>query len=555
MNTKVDIVILGGGLAGLSLSIQLKRMEPALHVVVIERQRHPVREAAFKVGESTVEIAAHYFGHVLGLREHLEGEQIRKFGFRFFFSDGVAAIDRCTELGVSKLLPMVSWQLDRGRFENFLGERARELGVVFLDGATVKHVEPGRDGGTHRIDFEHDGDSLQLETHWLVDASGRASLLKRKFDLVEENAHDVNAVWWRVDGMVDPNLWSHDGDWLSRCTPPDRWRSTNHLCGRGYWAWMIPLASGAHSIGIVADGALHPLEQLKNHALATDWLREHQPALATLLDDPRHAVQDFRFLRHFSHGCKQVFSADRWAITGEAGLFLDPFYSPGSDFIAIANTYICELVGRDRAGRPLEAHAQIYDQIFHSFYESTLALYTDQYPIFGDPEVLPVKVIWDYTYYWGVLSQFFFQRRLADLAAFADLKLELAHCQALNRAVQALLREWSAARPLPTVPNPAEMLDQASLPWFAALNKSLLDRLDDAAFRERIRDSTQLMRILAAEIADRAEASGGVAAPALRQLLEEKPAPASTAPLPPRPMLFGTATAMGRLAAAEEAAA
>ena len=28
--------------------------------------------------------------------------------------------------------------------------------------------------------------------------------------------------------------------------------------------------------------------------------------------------------------------------------------------------------------------------------------------LFGDPEVLPVKVIWDYTYYWGVLAQFFF---------------------------------------------------------------------------------------------------------------------------------------------------
>ena len=33
---------------------------------------------------------------------------------------------------------------------------------------------------------------------------------------------------------------------------------------------------------------------------------------------------------------------------GEAGLFLDPFYSPGSDFIAIGNTYICDLIRRDQ---------------------------------------------------------------------------------------------------------------------------------------------------------------------------------------------------------------
>lgn len=106
MNTqRADVVITGGGLAGLSLALQLKQRDPALAITVLERRAHPVREAAFKVGESTVEIGAHYFADVLGLREHLETEQIRKFGFRFFFSDQRHDIDRCTELGVSKILP------------------------------------------------------------------------------------------------------------------------------------------------------------------------------------------------------------------------------------------------------------------------------------------------------------------------------------------------------------------------------------------------------------------------------------------------------------------
>src|SRR5690606_2534704 len=121
---RTDVAILGGGLAGLTLALQLRQSAPSLSVTVIERRAHPVREGAFKVGESTVEIGAHYFADVLGLREHLEAEQIRKFGFRFFFSEGSHAIDGCTELGVSQLLPTPSWQIDRGRFENFLGERA-----------------------------------------------------------------------------------------------------------------------------------------------------------------------------------------------------------------------------------------------------------------------------------------------------------------------------------------------------------------------------------------------------------------------------------------------
>ena len=35
---------------------------------------------------------------------------------------------------------------------------------------------------------------------------------------------------------------------------------------------------------------------------------------------------------------------------------------------------------------------------------------------------MPVKVIWDYTYYWSVLAQLFFQERLTDVASLAHLK-------------------------------------------------------------------------------------------------------------------------------------
>ena len=59
-----------------------------------------------------------------------------------------------------------------------------------------------------------------------------------------------------------------------------------------------------------------------------------------------HSECSSGFQRHFSNGCKQVFSAHRWAISGIAGVFLDPFYSPGTDYIAFANTYIADLIAR-----------------------------------------------------------------------------------------------------------------------------------------------------------------------------------------------------------------
>ena len=492
---------MGGGLAGLTLALQLKQQFADIDILVLERRQHPVPEAAHKVGESSVEIGAHYFSKVLGLTEHMDTAQLRKFGFRFFFSEGRRDIDQVTEIGASRFLTTPSYQIDRGIFENFLGLEAQRRGVRFIDHAIVRRVELSEDDAPHRLSCEHGGETVEVSARWIVDACGRAGILKRKLGLAQDNAHQAHAVWFRIKDRINIDEWSDDPAWRARCDPQARWLSTNHLVGAGYWAWLIPLASGSHSVGIVADPRLHPLDTMDTFEKAMTWFERYQPRLFDELDGKRHLLQDFTFFRRFSYGCKQVFSAQRWALTGEAGLFLDPFYSPGSDFIAISNTYITELIALDRAHKPLGAHAQLYDQVFHSFYESTLALYTDQYPLFGDPEVLPVKVIWDYTYYWGVLSQFFFQRRLTDLAAMSALRDELALCQKLNVEAQAFFRAWSAVS---EKRNPAVMLDQAALPWFAELNRSLNDTLDDAQFRARLRASTQQLKLLAGEMLARA---------------------------------------------------
>jgi flavin-dependent dehydrogenase len=528
-----DVLILGGGLAGLTLALQLKQRLPDLEVRVLERRRHPVPEAAHKVGESSVEIGAHYLGEVLGLAPYLARSQLKKFGFRFFFSDGAPAIERVTELGASRYLSTPSWQLDRGILENDLGRMVREHGVEFVDGAVVRHIELGDGRGSHRAAYDADGTTHEVRARWLVDASGRAGLLKRKLGLAQGNAHDVNAVWFRIGARIDVDAWSDDAAWQARCDPPQRWLSTNHLVGEGYWVWLIPLASGSHSVGIVADEAMHPIETLNTFDKAMAWLAVHQPQLHAELEGKRDRLQDFAFLRRFSYGCSQVWDgARRWALTGEAGVFLDPFYSPGGDFIAISNTYVTELVAQDRAGAAVALHAELYQRLYLSFYEAMLPIYTGQYGLFGDPEVLPAKVLWDYTYYWGVLCQLFFQNRLTDLAAIGRLQKPLRRASALNAALQEFFRAWSACGGRR---NPARMLDQASLPWFAELNRGLADRLDDAGFERRMAENFARLDALAAEIVDRAGAPrAGLDAPEVRALLNDgrmgRPAPSMLFP-------------------------
>lgn len=464
-----DVLILGGGLAGLTLALQLHDRCPQLAIRILERQRHPVTAAAHKVGESTVEIGAHYFADTLGLRAHLDTVQIRKFGFRFFFSDACAELDRCPELGASRVFPTPTWQIERGTFENFLGREVQLRGIDFMQGVTVRSIEIG---APHAVLAQQDGTIHVHRARWLVDASGRAGLLRRQLGIEEDNDHQVGAAWMRVDARLDLDRWCDNAGWRARCDPQERWRSTNHLCGPGYWVWLIPLASGAHSIGIVADATMHPLETYNSFESALAWLGRHQPALARELDARRDALLDFAFLRKVSYGCRQVFSTNRWALTGEAGLFLDPFYSPGSDFIAIGNTCITELIARDFAGR-LDAHAaRRFQQIFLSFYRNMLEIYRGQYALFGNARVMSAKVLWDYAYYWGVMCPLMIGGHITDLGLFAELSAEMLAAGSLNRQVQALLRDWHANG----VRAAEGWMDQQQLAWFARLNTGLLIR-------------------------------------------------------------------------------
>jgi flavin-dependent dehydrogenase len=503
--TTHDVVIMGGGLAGLTLALQLRQRLPGLDVRVLERRAHPVPEACHKVGESTVEIGAHYFAKVLGLRQHLMDAQLKKFGFRFFFSEGRSDIDGVTELGASRPLPVGSWQIDRGIFENFLGQEAQRRGIQFTDRSLIRelHLAPeGEREALHTVRWQQaDGPLQTAQARWVIDACGRAGLIKKQLKLGRDNDHAAHAIWFRISEPIVPDQWSQDPAWQARCATPTRWLSTNHLVGAGYWVWLIPLASGSHSVGIVADPRWHPLERMNTFERAMDWLQQYQPSLYADLDGKRSKLQDFAFFKRFSYDCEQVFSDRRWALAGEAGRFLDPFYSPGSDFIAIGNTYITDLVARDHAGHPIGAHTKMYEQVFRSFYDNTMTLYQDQYGLFGDPEVLPLKVFWDYTYYWGVLARLFYQGGLTDLAALGQLRDELGMMQPLNVAVQIFVRamsEHSRKR------NHRIMLDQASLPWFVELNRSLEDTLSSADFQRRLQASATRLRQLATEILDRA---------------------------------------------------
>ena len=265
MTTDFDAVILGGGLAGLTLALQLRQRFPAFRVLVLERRAHPLPVAAHKVGESTVEIGAHYFADTLGLRAHLDAEHIRKFGFRFFFSDGRRDLDGVTELGVRRVLPTPTWQIDRGIFETHLGEEALRRGIDFRHGAVVRDFAIESGDTPHRVRFEHEGRTHDVSADWLLDASGRAGLVKRRLGLAQDNDHHAHAVWFRLDARLPVDDWCDNPDWRGQCDPPERWRSTNHLCAALFekMAGLIPKNAVA-----VAESSVRTVEDVMRYRAA-----------------------------------------------------------------------------------------------------------------------------------------------------------------------------------------------------------------------------------------------------------------------------------------------
>lgn len=443
---KYDVAILGGGMAGLTLALQLKKMRPSVRIVVIEKQKHPVPEATHKVGESTVEILAHYLRDVLELGEHLQKQQLNKFGLRMFFSNnGNQDITQRVELGHAVLPPhgVGTYQLDRGRLENALGSELPKQEIRFLDGCKVQQVDLRPQDSSHRLRVLRDGE-WEIQARWVVDASGRSSFLKRQLGLEKKGNHHANAVWFRINYPIDINTWSTDPDWQARICEGERALSTNHLMGPGYWVWLIRLASGSISIGIVTDANMHSFEEMNRFERALNWLRTREPQCAQVIEAHQSEVQDFRVMKDYSYGCEQVYSSERWCLTGEASVALDPLYSSGGDLIAISNGLVCDLITHDLEGEDVEERAAIHNRIFLILADSWIGIYAQQYSLMGNAQIMTAKVIWDTAVYWAVPGLLYFHDVFHRLASSPEVVINLARFSVLSDHVQAFFRDWLA---------------------------------------------------------------------------------------------------------------
>ena len=442
-NTDVDVVICGGGMAGLTLARQMRLHNPDASVVVIDRLERPLPEGAFKIGESTVELAAYYMRDVLDLADYLDKAHLRKLGLRFFFPDGKND-DLATrpEIGLSNFATRPSYQIDRGRLEQDLRGIIEEDGATMIEGARITSIELNEGETPNSVTYEQNGEEKTLTCRWVIDAAGRKMMVQRKLGLSKKREADHNAVWFRVDGdfHVDDMVPAENTEWHARVPNRNRFYSTNHMVGEGYWVWVIPLSSGKTSIGIVADQNFHPLSTFQTRQKAVEWLETYEPAFAKHLE--KFEMLDFGAMMNYSHTSSKVFSADGWACTGDAGVFADPMYAPGADLISFANCCITDMVGKDLKGALVEAEAEERSRFIISIGELLTRSIQINYSLLGNAQAMSAKLFWDITAGWSFVQPLMFGKTFLDSKKHATVRDASKHFFFLSLQTNQLFTDW-----------------------------------------------------------------------------------------------------------------
>lgn len=300
-----DVFVIGGGPAGSTAAAMLA--QSGLRVVLADKNRHP----RFHIGESLLPHNLPLLDR-LGVRGQIETNSMRKYGIEFVSPYHGKSVRYNFDRALDKRFPY-SFQVRRSSFDNVLVRNAAAKGATLFEECRIDDVVFPDTGDPVVSARLSSGETRQWRARFVIDASGRDTVLASKFDLKERNKRNDSAAIFghftkarRLEGRDEGHItivWFDQG-----------------------WFWFIPLADGTTSVGAVC-----PAEVFRKRG--TDLERFFQALIASspeIADRLKDAVLQGKVTAtgNYSYVTKRS-NGTRYLLAGDAASFVDPVFSTG----------------------------------------------------------------------------------------------------------------------------------------------------------------------------------------------------------------------------------
>jgi flavin-dependent dehydrogenase len=306
--------VVGGGPAGSTIAALL--VERGLDVVLLEKDRHP----RFHIGESLLPLNLPLFER-LGITDDIKRIGMPKWGVDFVSPTHDRTV--AFEFGDAwdKSLPY-SFQVRRSEFDHILLRNAGAKGARVFEGSRVTEVDLARVDGVEVTAKADAGQERRWRARFLIDASGRDTLIANRLGLKERNRRHASAAVYghftgarRHEGRAEGNIsiyWFDHG-----------------------WFWFIPLADGTTSIG-----AVFPPDYLKSRKTdVTTFFRDtiaRAPKLAERLSGAT-LIGPATATGNYSYRASKM-AGRNYLLLGDAYAFIDPVFSTGV-YLAMSSAF------------------------------------------------------------------------------------------------------------------------------------------------------------------------------------------------------------------------
>jgi flavin-dependent dehydrogenase len=312
---RCDVLVIGGGPAGSTIAALLAARGE--RVVLVEKDRHP----RFHIGESLLPMNVPLFEE-LGVSEEIARIGMPKYGVEFISPWHNKSVSLDFADAWDKRFPY-SFEVRRSEFDHILLKNASAKGASVVEGCRVSSVEFPDGGGVAAMGTGDSGEALRWQAKFLVDATGRDTLLANKLAMKQRNRrHNTAAVFGhftgarRLPGKAAGNItifWFDHG-----------------------WFWFIPLADETTSIGAVC----RPEFMKSRKSDVTTFLHSLIAMCPALVDRLVGATMTgpATATGNYSYQAERM-TGRNFIMVGDAFSFVDPVFSTGV-FLAMKGAFL-----------------------------------------------------------------------------------------------------------------------------------------------------------------------------------------------------------------------